>query len=84
MPLRWRKRSVPELQAVVVPEPLILSRLQYPVPELQAVVVPAAPVLRQYPNGHWCNVLVASALAPLLLKTSSSASTSPSTMTSGR
>ena len=37
--------SVPELQAVVVPEPLILSRLQYPVPELQAVVVPAAPVI---------------------------------------
>ena len=59
--------SVPELQAVVVPEPLILSRLQYPVPEQQAVLVPAAPVLRQYPSGQWCSVIVASALTPLLL-----------------
>ena len=47
-------------------KPLILSRLQYSVPELQAVVVPAAPVLRQYPNGRWCGVLIAIALTPLL------------------
>ena len=56
---------VPEQQAVLVPAAPVLR--QYPVPEQQAVLVPAAPVLRQYPSGQWCNVIVASALTPLLL-----------------